>query len=80
MDTYFTTDEAEAGEANYLPACITGCEQEDDAEFRCPEQRAGYMAGIEGSLQSENPYIAGTREAIDWDDGWSWSVLTVPID
>jgi hypothetical protein len=27
---YFTTDEDEAGEANYLLACITGCEPEPD--------------------------------------------------
>jgi hypothetical protein len=35
--TYFTCDEDEAGEANYLPACITGCEPEPEerrvAEF-----------------------------------------------
>jgi ribosome modulation factor len=44
-----------------------------EAEFRSPEQRAGYMAGIEGARQVENPYTTNARNAIDWDDGWVWA-------
>lgn len=48
-------------------------ECDHDAEFRGPEQRAGYLSGIEGMRQDENPFASSTHEAIDWDDGWMWA-------
>lgn len=32
--SYFTTDPEEAGEANYVPACITGCEPEPNVQLK----------------------------------------------
>ena len=37
---YFTTDDEEAGEANYLPACITGCEPDEE---RCTAEFIGMV-------------------------------------
>jgi ribosome modulation factor len=48
-------------------------DRDHEAEFRSPEQSAGYMAGIEGRPQDENLYATNTREAVDWDDGWMWA-------
>lgn len=47
--------------------------RDNEAEFRSPEQEGGYMAGIEGLSKSENPWSGGTREFMEWSDGWAWA-------
>jgi ribosome modulation factor len=51
----------------------TTVERDREAEFRSQEQRAGYLSGIDGARQDENPWATNTREAIDWHDGWMWA-------
>ena len=76
---YFTTDEEEAGEANYLPACITGCEPAQQTKtYMVIDRHTGQQVG--GTYKSR---VRASRRVDQLDNAYGayrYAVRTVYAD